>query len=84
MRNLFLHCLIALSLASPAWSLRPGIPRVTWSTDHFALTIDEKKQDLLPRLGSLAEECYAKEKAFFAFEPRGRIQMVFLDEQDYA
>jgi hypothetical protein len=67
-----------------AGSLRPGLPRVTWSTDHFSLTIDEKKADLLPALGSLAEECYAKQKVYFGYEPPGKIQMVFLDEQDYA
>jgi hypothetical protein len=71
-------------ILAQAGSLRPGLPRVTWSTDHFTLTIDEKKQDLLPALGSLAEECYAKEKVFFGFEPPGKIQMMFLDEQDYA
>ncbi len=83
MRALLFFCL-ALSCAPRAWCLRSGIPRVTWSTDHFSLTIDKNKQDLLPSLGSLAEECYAKEKAFFGYEPPGRIQMVFLDEQDYA
>jgi peptidase MA superfamily protein len=67
-----------------AWGLRPGIPRVTWTTDHFTLTIDEKKQDLLPKLANLAEECYAKESAFFGFPLPGRIQMAFLDEGDYA
>lgn len=84
MRLLLLLLLVLLSCESRPWALRPGIPRVTWSTDHFSLTIDENKQDLLPGLGSLAEECYAKEKAFFGFSPPGRIQMVFLDEQDYA
>jgi hypothetical protein len=64
--------------------MRPGIPRVTWTTDHFTLTIDEKKQDLLPKLANLAEECYAKESAFFGFQLPGRIQMAFLDEGDYA
>ncbi|MEO6097733.1 MAG: hypothetical protein ABIW76_19600, partial [Fibrobacteria bacterium] len=64
--------------------MRPGIPRVTWTTDHFTLTIDERKQDLLPKLGALAEECFAKEQAFFGYTPPGRIQMVFLDEGDYA
>lgn len=67
-----------------AWGLRPGIPRVTWTTDHFTLTIDEKKQDLLPKLANLAEECYAKQSAYFGFRPPGRIQMAFLDEGDYA
>jgi hypothetical protein len=75
---------IALLLGPEAWALRPGIPRVTWSTDHFTLTIDEKKQDLLPYLASLAEECWAKQRAFFGYAPPGRIQMVFLDEQDYS
>ncbi len=69
---------------SRAWGLRPGIPRVTWATDHFTLTIDEKKQDLLPKLAALAEECYGKESAYFGFSPPGHIQMVFLDEGDYA
>ncbi|HKP96145.1 MAG TPA: hypothetical protein VJ385_10340 [Fibrobacteria bacterium] len=84
MRHPTLLLLSLLSALSHAGSLRPGIPRVTWTTDHFTLTIDEKKQDLLPRLGSLAEECYARQKAFFGYAPPGRIQMVFLDEQDYA
>lgn len=67
-----------------AGGMRPGIPRVTWATDHFTLTIDERKQDLLPKLASLAEECYAKEQAYFGYAPPKRIQMVFLDEGDYA
>jgi hypothetical protein len=67
-----------------AWGLRPGIPRVTWTTDHFTLTIDEKKQELLPKLANLAEECYAKQSAYFGFQLPGRIQMAFLDEGDYA
>lgn len=75
---------IALFLCAEAWGLRPGIPRVTWSTDHFTLTIDEKKQDLLPYLASLAEECWSKQQAFFGYAPPGRIQVVFLDEQDYS
>ena len=84
MRYLLLVLLTVLSLGTRAFPFRPGIPRVTWSTDHFALTIDEKKQDLLPKLAPLAEECYAKEKAFFGYEPMGRINIAFLDEQDYA
>lgn len=84
MRRFPIFLIILLPWAAHAGSLRPGIPRVTWSTDHFSLTIDVKKQDLLPALGSLAEECYAKEKAFFGYAPPGRIKMVFLDEQDYA
>jgi hypothetical protein len=70
--------------ASHSAGFRPGLPRVTWNTDHFTLTIDEKKQDLLPALANLAEECHAKQSAFFGYAPPGRIQMVFLDEGDYA
>jgi len=64
--------------------LRPGIPRVTGFTDHFSLTIDASKSEILPQLGALAESCWAKEARVFEFQPPGRIQMVFLDEQDYA
>ncbi len=73
-----------LALAIPASALRPGIPRVTWFTEHFSLTIDESKQDLLPKAAAIAEECWAKESKFFEFAPPGRIQIVLLDEQDYA
>jgi hypothetical protein len=82
-----LFILLSLSLLvslSRAGGLRPGIPRVTWTTDHFTLTIDERKQDLLPRLAALAEECFARQQAFFGYTPPRRIQMAFLDEGDYA
>lgn len=78
-----LSLLFGLAIAQ-AHALRPGIPKVTGFTDHFSLTIDESKSDLLPKLAAIAEECWAKQSAFFGYSPDGRIQMVFLDEQDYA
>jgi hypothetical protein len=76
---------LTLLIASPrAGGMKPGIPRVTWTTDHYTLSIDERKQDLLPKLAAVAEECYAKQAAYFGFTPPERIQMVFLDEGDYA
>ena len=69
---------------SAACALRPGLPRVTGTTDHFSLTIDASKSDLLPQLAALAESCWARQSRFFSYQPPGRIQVVFLDEQDYA
>gem|GEM_PF-3162224 len=69
---------------SQAWCLRPGIPRVTWESEHFHASIDAAKQDRLPYLIALAEECHARLAAFFEYAPPGRIKMIFLDEQDYA
>jgi hypothetical protein len=60
------------------------MPRVTGFTDHFSLTIDASKTELIPRLAALAESCWAREARYFEFQPPGRIQMVFLDEEDYA
>ena len=80
----FLVALFALLATVPAFALRPGIPRVTGFTEHFTLTIDAAKSEILPQLGALAESCWAKEARVFAFRPPERIQMVFLDEQDYA
>jgi hypothetical protein len=85
-RSLALGAILSLALgaAVPASALRPGIPRITGFTDHFSLTIDASKSELVPRLAALAESCWAREARFFAFQPPGRIQIVFLDEQDYA
>jgi hypothetical protein len=76
--------ILALFAVAPSFALRPGIPRVTGFTDHFSLTIDAAKSEILPQLAALAESCWTKEARVFEFRPPGRIQMVFLDEQDYA
>jgi hypothetical protein len=80
----FIRLFLLFLAAVPAFALRPGIPRVTGFTDHFSLTIDASKSELLPRLAALAESCWARETRVFAYHPQGRIQMVFLDEEDYA
>jgi hypothetical protein len=79
-----LSLFLALLAAAPVSALRPGIPRVTGFSDHFSYTIDANKSELLSQLAALAESCWTRQSRFFDFKPPGRIQMVFLDEQDYA
>lgn len=70
--------------SATAWGFRPGIPKVTWTTSHFEMTVDGDKSDLLPSMAALLEECYGKQKGFFAYEPEKSIKVIFLDEEDYA
>jgi len=73
-----------LGLAANVLAISTGQDRITSQTQHFEITVDRNKKDVLPEAAAWLENAYAIESKFYDFETKERTQVVLLDEEDYS
>jgi len=81
-RSAILSCLVCLLIASGASAQVPFARYRTFETAHFILTFETGLEDYARRAAARAEAAHARLSRTYGTTPRGKIQLVIVDQGD--